>query len=336
MSRELRHCYRDPLSEVWLAAAYRIGLRVQRCEDAFAHSDGKGTIHIASSAHLDADDCLAQMIFHELCHSLIEGPDSFAREDWGLDNSSHHDDEREHATLRLQACLAARYGLRELLAPTTDFRSFFDALGRDPLADRSDHSVQLAIMGLRRSDTNPWWPHLGKALQSSADIAQIAAGWAAPSSLPVLYRLYRSPPGAHPTGLPAGRAHDGEDCSRCAWRAADGTCFQAQQPVDAALPACERFEAAFDCQDCGACCREAYHSVTIAEGDPVAIRHPSLVVHRESYSEIAREDGHCVALQNQAGRYSCTIYEDRPTCCREFENAGEHCLTARRRVGLSL
>ncbi len=77
--------------------------------------------------------------------------------------------------------------------------------------------------------------------------------------------------------------------------------------------------------------------MTIAEGDEVAIRHPKLVVHRDSYIELRREDGHCVALDIRDGeRYDCTIYEDRPTCCREFENAGEHCLTARRRVGLSL
>jgi len=34
--------------------------------------------------------------------------------------------------------------------------------------------------------------------------------------------------------------------------------------------------------------------------------------------------------------YACSIYADRPKSCQEFERHGEHCLTARRRVGLSL
>lgn len=319
-----------------MAVAYRIGLQVERSEEAFAHSDGKGTIAIATPEHLDEDDCLAQMIFHELCHSLIEGPESFQLADWGLDNRSHDDDEREHATLRLQAVLAGRHGLRDVLAPTTDFRAFYDALGPDPLRSRQDVSVQLAILGLRRAATNPWWPHLGQALQASASIVTIAAGFAAPSPTPVLYRLRQPALPLHATGAFARSAEPADHCGQCAWRATSGHCQQAGQIVDAALLACEAYEPAFDCQDCGACCREAYHSVTISDGDLVGTRHPALVVHRESYTELRRQDGHCVALENDAGRFTCTIYQDRPTCCREFENAGEHCLTARRRVGLSL
>jgi len=35
-------------------------------------------------------------------------------------------------------------------------------------------------------------------------------------------------------------------------------------------------------------------------------------------------------------RYQCTIYDDRPRTCRDFTLGSNHCLTARRRVGLSL
>ena len=35
-------------------------------------------------------------------------------------------------------------------------------------------------------------------------------------------------------------------------------------------------------------------------------------------------------------RYHCTIYDDRPKTCRDFTLGGEHCLTARQRVGLTL
>ena len=54
---------------------------------------------------------LAQLILHELCHALVEGPGALNRPDWGLDNESARDVEREHACLRLQARLAQRQRL---------------------------------------------------------------------------------------------------------------------------------------------------------------------------------------------------------------------------------
>src|SRR5688572_31648098 len=110
------------------------------------------------------------MIFHELCHSLIEGPESFARPDWGMDNITDADAWREHACLRLQRVLAGRYGLARLFAPTTEFRAFWDALPADPLADRSDPSVVAAILGLERVDDKPWSPALAEALAATARI----------------------------------------------------------------------------------------------------------------------------------------------------------------------
>src|SRR5678816_969150 len=131
--RQPRHAYRDPLDQVWLAVAARMGLRVERTAAAYAATDGQGVLAIGAG-DLDADDCLAQMIFHEICHSLVQGEDSFQRADWGLDNETDRDVPREHACLRVQAVLAGQLGLRRLLAPTTDFRPFYDALPPDPLA----------------------------------------------------------------------------------------------------------------------------------------------------------------------------------------------------------
>ena len=128
---------------MWLGAARRIGLRVIRTPDAYAATDGRGTLAIGDAATLDADDSHAQMIFHELCHSLVEGPDSFARPDWGMDNTGPDHDWREHACLRTQYILTGRHGLRGLFAPTTDFRTFWDQLSGDVLADRTDRSVQV-------------------------------------------------------------------------------------------------------------------------------------------------------------------------------------------------
>ena len=335
-ARNVHYCYRDPLSEVWIAAAHKIGLKVERTADAFAHSDGKGGLHIATEEHLDADDCLAQMIFHELCHSLVEGPEAFETPDWGLDNRHDEHHFREHAALRVQATLSGRVGLRDVLGPTTDFRAFYDALGLDPLAGTQDESTALAKRALRRAATNPWWPHLERALQATAEIVTVAAKWAAPSKSPVLYRRRQEPIAAHETGLPGRHPALGETCGDCAWRPESGHCHQADQVVSAGLHACERFEMPFDCQDCGACCRAAYHSVTIADGDSVAAAHPKLVIVRENYTEMRREGDHCIALVTDGSRHGCTIYEDRPTCCRDFANAGQHCVTARRRLGFSL
>ncbi|MCW5809326.1 MAG: YkgJ family cysteine cluster protein, partial [Deltaproteobacteria bacterium] len=171
MAREVTHRYIDPLAQVWIGAARRIGLRVVRTPDAYAATDGRGTLAIATDTELDADDSLAQMIFHELCHSLVEGEDAFRRADWGMDNTGPDHDWREHACLRVQWLLTGRHGLRSVFAPTTDFRAFWDTLSGDVLADRTDPSVQAAIVALRRSAHPPWAPALGEALAASARIA---------------------------------------------------------------------------------------------------------------------------------------------------------------------
>src|SRR5580692_7809055 len=112
VSRQVTHRYADPLAEVWLAAARRIGLAVTRTPDAYAATDGRGTLAIATDDALDADDSLAQMIFHELCHSLVEGERSFQERDWGMEpteSGGPDHDWREHACLRAQWVLAGIY-----------------------------------------------------------------------------------------------------------------------------------------------------------------------------------------------------------------------------------
>jgi Fe-S-cluster containining protein len=69
--------------------------------------------------------------------------------------------------------------------------------------------------------------------------------------------------------------------------------------------------------------------------DPVVKKQPSFVVDRGTYLEIRRDGDRCAALQGEA-RYHCVIYDDRPKTCRDFTLGSAHCLTARRRVGLSL
>lgn len=174
MPREVTLRYEDPLDAVWRGAAARMGLRVVRSSDAYASTDGRGELLIGAPATLDADDCLAQMVFHEICHWLVEGPEARQRVDWGLDNLGTRDEVREHACLRLQAALSARHGLRRTLAPTTDHRAFYDALPADPLAAQGP-SVALARAALARAAGPPWAPHLERALDATRRIVVLAA-----------------------------------------------------------------------------------------------------------------------------------------------------------------
>jgi hypothetical protein len=189
--RTVRRRYVDPLDAIWLRVADDVGLRVVRAPDAFASTDGRGQLLLGTPETLDADDCLAQMIFHELCHALVQGPASFAEVDWGLDNETERDVVREHACLRVQAALLAPLDLRVAFAPTTDFREWYDALPDDPLEGSSeDASIALAQEALARVDTPPWAPHLRRALDASARVVAAvrdARGDTLPGELPPLW-----------------------------------------------------------------------------------------------------------------------------------------------------
>ena len=174
MNRTPRHIYLDPLDAIWLTAAANIGFRVERSADVYASTDGRGVMTIGTPATLDSDDCLAQMILHELCHSIIEGAESLHLPDFGLDNLSERDVVREHACVRLQAWLTEAHGLRTALAPTTDFRGYYDSLPEDPLGEGDDPATALARTGAGRSAEPPWAPHLHRALEATATVLRAA------------------------------------------------------------------------------------------------------------------------------------------------------------------
>lgn len=174
MKRDCHHIYLDPLDAIWLTVAQRIGFRVERSKEVYASTDGKGVMIIGEPSTLDPDDCLAQMILHELCHSLIEGAQSLRLPDFGLENLSDSDATREHACLRLQAWLTEPHGLRCVLAPTTDFRAFYDTLPANPFDDGADPATKLARAGAARCDQPPWAPHLRQGLEATAKIIEAA------------------------------------------------------------------------------------------------------------------------------------------------------------------
>jgi hypothetical protein len=315
------------VDDLWLEAARTIELPVARGGDAYVHFDGR-TLHIADDEHLDADDSVAQLVLHEICHLLVQGPARRYAPDWGLDNTTNDDEMNERAAVRLQAHLLGAYGLRGHLYPTTVVREFFDSLPANALGRAEeaagDVSIALARRAAERAGRWPFDPTLDEAL------AATAARLGVPR---------------HPTtGVPmpdAGIAVGA--CGACAWRGDDGICRQSQKYVRVAADerGCARWEPALDCLDCGACCRSAYDAVPVEEGEAFAVRHPELVVVDTAGWWIRRvpdgEHTRCALLHGaEAGPYRCRAYPDRPRACAELAPGGEHCLTARRRVGLTV
>ncbi|MEM7436726.1 MAG: hypothetical protein AAF436_16350, partial [Myxococcota bacterium] len=93
--------------------------------------------------------------------------------DFGLDNETNQHDVREHACLRLQASLTAPHGLRAALAPTTDFRDYYDRLPEDPLTGDELDAIE-ARRGADRAKGPPWAPHLDVALTATAQVLKAA------------------------------------------------------------------------------------------------------------------------------------------------------------------
>jgi hypothetical protein len=372
--RQAHHRYEDPLSRVWISGAERLGFRIERTSQVYASSDGRGTIYIGTDETLDADDSLAQMILHELCHALVEGETGQRQVDWGLGNHIGQNPWREHACLHLQAYLASWAGLRDFFAPTTDFRmSFWASLPRDPFfaspetGGRRERSGVAARIGAWRASRYPWAPHLWDALKASASIAMVVvktididASMDSSSvnspcirtdrekndQLPSLWQTVTEPPELHPTAhAPIAPYYSEFHCADCAWVFTQRGLQRCQQApgyrLAGTISACMRFEPAneLDCQTCGACCREAYHSVEIEKREAVVRRYPDFIIHHDTRLTLRREGPRCAALSgghSPTEPYCCSIYDSRPRTCHEFAKGSAHCLDARRRVGLSL
>ncbi len=345
MSRRITDRYEDPLDVVWLAAARDLGWTVRRSDEAYASFDGRGTLTITTPAAFDPDDCLAQMILHELCHALVAGPEKAGVADFGLENADDRDLVQEHATHRLQSHLAQRWGLRELFAVTTDWRPYWDRLPLHPLADGDDPAIALARAGFARAESPPFAAVLRRAFAATRRIVEAAQPFAAPDSL--LRRARRALP--HPVGGLSGQSD--ATCGGCAW-------FQLQTPsrgrcaahagldgqprrTRATQPSCATWEPALeqaDCLTCGACCREAFDAVPVEAASPLHTTHPHWIRRDlEGFGPyLPRPGGRCVALAPEHPPHVCTAYASRPQSCRDFERGSRNCLEARRKVGLSV
>lgn len=103
--------------------------------------------------------------------------------------------------------------------------------------------------------------------------------------------------------------------------------------VEATWTGCQFWtDTSLDCLTCGACCSAAYDVVEVSSRDPVRRLQPEWIVQREGRFQMRRRSNNtCAALESDL---KCTIYSDRPRCCRDFERGGDNCWFARRRLQL--
>lgn len=108
----------------------------------------------------------------------------------------------------------------------------------------------------------------------------------------------------------------------------------------------------YDCVTCGACCFGRRNYVQVFHHDAARLgkaRTAELVapavgeipasVGRASEPErfMKMTNGHCAALRTTVpNRFTCDVYEDRPTLCRALEPGTAPCLEARARNELFL
>ncbi len=135
---------------------------------------------------------------------------------------------------------------------------------------------------------------------------------------------------------------DGRTCADCAW-AAPGNfsdrilrCLRADNArVEPDWPACVRAEFDLDCQFCGACCGSAFSEVVVESEELFRKKHPELLTWTRVGWVMDRDGVDCVVLKRTVGACTCTLYEDRPQTCRDFQSGTEDCLKARRKYGFS-
>jgi Fe-S-cluster containining protein len=108
-------------------------------------------------------------------------------------------------------------------------------------------------------------------------------------------------------------------------------------------------DADYDCRRCGACCLSAVGAdghvlLEPAEADRLRRLGLPIVPDPDGASRLATQpyDGPggaaaCIAFEGAPGfPCACTVYEDRPDRCRQFEMGSAACRAARLRAGLPL
>ena len=94
------------------------------------------------------------------------------------------------------------------------------------------------------------------------------------------------------------------------------------------------------CVVCGACCHQYRVEFSVYELQSMGGSVPDALAHEVSGNRwrMNGTDKHpvrCVALVGRCGKQSlCSIYEQRPTPCRQFAMGDERCASARQHHGL--
>jgi len=142
--------------------------------------------------------------------------------------------------------------------------------------------------------------------------------------------------------LSADAGPEGRTCRSCVWHFVGGRgrpvsrCRRhAARRLEPEWAACASYTEALDCLRCGACCREAYHAVEVSPRDPFVSKQKDKLVRVDGRLNIIRREGICGCLDPKDGCWTCSVYEDRPKTCRDFEAAGAHCVDARVRLGIT-
>lgn len=103
----------------------------------------------------------------------------------------------------------------------------------------------------------------------------------------------------------------------------------------------------FDCQTCGACCRNpdenraegVFDWVEVAEGEPLLKKKQHAVLLKVGADGAVHlrlvDDGRCIALYGALGRsVRCSIYALRPAGCRRVTAGDNRCRQYRAELGL--
>lgn len=177
--RQIDSHYTDPVEVIWLATAARYGMTVRRSPHVYATWDGESLLTLSDGEGFDPDDTVTQMVFHEVCHWIVNGESTFHQPDWGFE-LDWEVDWREYTCQRVQAALAKKHGLEALLASTGTYRAYYDQILAAPLVPLDDsaeeaHIVAQTELALSRASKAPWSPHLEQALGATARVQQTIA-----------------------------------------------------------------------------------------------------------------------------------------------------------------
>jgi len=167
------------MDDAWIDLVGGHGFRVRRSDQSYVWYDGEGTIWIAPDHDLDDDDFLGQILLHELCHWVVEGPASAQRPDWGLDNLTANDEPRERAALRVQSWLVDPFDLRDVFVATTTFRDDYLTMPAEPPSPRDDHGG-VAWGAITRLRDTPLAHDIHHLLHQASRIVRATRGSTAP------------------------------------------------------------------------------------------------------------------------------------------------------------